>query len=78
MEQYKSLYEYLGKAAGAELGKKVAAAASAQKIKLTTQEVSNPKYSGTVLMYPVSFLDSYFNPTIELTAKDTEDDELPF
>ena len=78
MEQYKSLYEYLGRAAGSELGKKVAEAASAQKIKINTQEVSNPKYSGTVMMYPVSFLDSYFNPTIELTAKDTEDDELPF
>ncbi len=78
MEQYKSLYEYLGKAAGNELGKKVATAASAQKIKLTTQEVSNPKYTGTVMMYPVNFLDSYFNPTIELTAKDTQDDELPF
>jgi hypothetical protein len=65
-EVYKSLYEYLGRAAGSELGKKVAAAASAKKVKLTTQEVSNPKYSGTVMMYPVSFLDEYF------------ENELPF
>ena len=76
--QYKSLYEYLGRAAGAELGKKVATAASAQKIKLATQEVSNPKYTGTILMYPVSFLDEYFHPEVQPTLGDIQDDELPF
>lgn len=61
MEQYKSLFEWLGRAAGSELGAKVAAAASAQGIKLQEQQVSNPKYTGKVLTYPVSFLENYFN-----------------
>jgi hypothetical protein len=78
MEQYKSLYEYLGKAAGNELGKKVAAAARTQDIKTSTHEINNPKFAGKVLLYPVSFLDNYFHPTIELKAKEYEDDDLPF
>ena len=78
MEQYKSLYEYLGKAAGNELGAQVAAAARTQDIKTSTHEINNPKFTGKVLLYPVSFLDNYFHPTIELTAKDTQDDDLPF
>lgn len=78
MEQYKSLYEYLGKAAGNELGAEVAAAARTQDIKTSTHEINNPKFTGKVLLYPVSFLDNYFRPTIELTAKDTQDDNLPF
>ena len=78
MEQYKSLYEYLGKAAGNELGAEVAAAARTQDIKTSTHEINNPKFTGKVLLYPVSFLDNYFQPTIELTAKDTQDDNLPF
>lgn len=78
MIEYKSLYEYLGRAAGSDLGKAVATAAVAQGVTIQSQEVSNPKYTGTVMVYPVSFLDSYFHPTIELTAKDTEDDSLPF
>jgi len=60
MEQYKSLFEFLGKAAGSDLGAKVAAAASSQGIKLQEQNVSNPKYTGKVLTYPVSFLENYF------------------
>ena len=78
MEQYKSLYKYLGKAAGNELGAEVAAAARTQDIKTSTHEINNPKFTGKVLLYPVSFLDSYFHPIIELTAKDTQDDNLPF
>lgn len=61
MEQYKSLYEFLGRPAGTELGAKVAAAAAAQGIKLEEQQVSNPKYTGKVLTYPISFLEAYFN-----------------
>lgn len=78
MEEYKSLYEYLGHAAGADTGKQVAAAAKLARVKIESHEVSNPKYSGVILKYPVAFLKDYFHPTIELTAKDTQDDELPF
>ena len=65
-----SLYDYLGKAAGRDLGNQVYKAASAQKIKVTEKHVSNPVYSGKILMYPKSFLDSYFQ--VEQV------DELPF
>jgi hypothetical protein len=58
--EYLSLYDYLGKAAGEKLGKEVASAASRGGIKLETREVSNPKYTGTVLLYPKDFLEFYF------------------
>ena len=57
---YLSLYDYLGKAAGEELGKKVADAASKIGLKLETREISNPKYTGKVLLYPKDFLEFYF------------------
>ena len=77
-----SLYEYLGKAAGTELGKAVAQAASKAKISITTQVVSNPKYTGTVMKYPKSFLDEYFGKQKQQNKIDwtvtPDDDILPF
>jgi hypothetical protein len=58
--EMKSLYEYLGKAAGPELGKAVAQAATRAGVKIDSQEVSNPKYVGSILKYPISFLNEYF------------------
>jgi len=58
--EMKSLYEYLGRAAGSELGKAVAAAAEQAGVRIGSHEVSNPKYTGTILKYPVEFLDEYF------------------
>lgn len=55
-----SLYEYLGKAAGSELGKAVATAATKARVQIDSHEVSNAKYTGKILKYPKSFLDSYF------------------
>ena len=55
-----SLYDYLGKAAGRDLGKQVYQFAQSNKIKVTEKHVSNPVYSGKILMYPKSFLDDYF------------------
>jgi hypothetical protein len=63
-EKYLSLYDYLKKAAGRELGKKVAERAIELKIKIEEKEISNPKYSGKILMYPKSFLDNYFSPDL--------------
>lgn len=68
--QMLSLYDYLGRAAGADLGKQVYQIANSQKIKVTEKQVSNPVYSGKVLMYPKSFLDSYFQVK--------QVDDLPF
>ena len=77
--EYLSLYDYLRKPAGGDLGKEVAAAAYKDKIKLQTREVSNPKYTGKVLLYPKNFLDSYFrNPEVEPNLGDMEDYDLPF
>jgi hypothetical protein len=63
-EQYLSLFDYLKKPAGPDLGKKVAEFAKQVKVKPKSKEVSNPKYTGTILMYPKSFLDLYFKPDL--------------
>lgn len=65
-----SLYDYLGHAAGGTLGKEVAEAAAKAKVGFTTKEVSNSKYTGTIMMYPKYFLDEYF--------KVDQTDDLPF
>jgi len=56
-----SLYEYLGRAAGSELGKQVIQKAIQQQVKVTSHQVSNIKYQGRILKYPISFLKEYFN-----------------
>ena len=58
--KYLSLYDYLGHAAGNELGKRVADIATSIGIKIKTRQVSNPAYTGTVCLYPESFLELYF------------------
>lgn len=80
-----SLYDYLGKAAGSDLGKMVFRISQTRKVKVQVKEVSNPAYQGKVLMYPKWFLDEYFNKQLkddELPLKHDElpskDDELPF
>lgn len=86
--EYLSLYDYLGHAAGNELGKEVAIAASKAGIKLETREVSNPKYTGIVYLYPKDFLESYFREPDSIHMEDLpkghdwmgnlSDDDLPF
>jgi hypothetical protein len=79
-EQYKSLFEFLGRAAGGDLGAKVAAAAATQGIQLQEQHISNPKYTGKVLTYPVSFLENYFNGNNNSGGKQLllDHQDLPF
>ena len=55
-----SLYDYLGRAAGPELGQQVASAAARKKIKFGTRYVEQGGYKGDVMLYPKSFLDEYF------------------
>jgi len=56
----KSLYDYLGHAAGPELGQQVATAARKAGVKGEMREVSNPVYKGPVMLWPTAFLDLYF------------------
>ena len=65
-----SLYDYLGKAAGKQLGKEVNESAQRRRVPISTRQVSNPAYEGKVLLYPKWFLDEYFGAD--------NNDELPF
>jgi len=69
-----SLYDFLGKAAGADLGKEVATKAAKEKIKFKTKYISNPYYKGEVMMYPKNFLIKYFQEGVEKT----DQYKLPF
>jgi len=60
-QEMMSLYEYLGRAAGPELGKAVAEAAGKAKVQITSHYVENSKYKGDILKYPVEFLKTYFS-----------------
>ena len=55
-----SLYDYLGYAAGTELGKEVATAATKAKEKIGRRAVNNVRYKGEVLLYRREFLKEYF------------------
>lgn len=55
-----SLFDYLGHAAGKELGERVASYAKLRKAKHSIRYVANPKYSGPVMLYDKEFLDEYF------------------
>jgi hypothetical protein len=59
-----SLYEYLGRAAGSELGKEVAEVAVRLRETIQEQDVSNPKYNGKVKLYRREFLDEYFKKKV--------------
>ena len=55
-----SLYDYLGYAAGSELGKQVASYAKIRKTHFGKRYVSNSKYKGIVYLYSKSFLNEFF------------------
>ena len=65
-----SLYDYLGKPAGKELGANVYTNAANKKVPCEIREISNPKYKGKVMLYPKWFLDEYFQVS--------QVDNLPF
>jgi hypothetical protein len=67
-EELLSLYDYLGKAAGPELGKQVNETAKTKKIKYVVKEVSIPTYKGKIMMYPKSFLDNYFKENVRTVS----------
>ena len=55
-----SLYDYLGRAAGPDLGKEVANAAAKAGVKHSIREVNHRGYNGPIMLYPKAFLDLYF------------------
>jgi hypothetical protein len=55
-----SLYDYLGKAAGPDLGKKVYAYSKIRKEEKEMRVIQNPKFTGEVFIYRKEFLDEYF------------------
>jgi hypothetical protein len=71
-----SLYDYLGRAAGTELGKQVCDTAVALKETIKEREISNPKYTGKVHLYRREFLDDYFGNRV-YEGEEVEED-LPF
>ena len=56
-----SLYDYLGQAAGPELGKDVYKVALLEKEPVTVREISNKAYTGKVMLYRKEFLKEYFD-----------------
>jgi hypothetical protein len=84
--EYLSLYDYLGKAAGNDLGKEVAAAAYQAGVKMQEREISNPKYTGKVHLYPKDFLEFYFREPESIQMDELpgslnrviDEDDLPF
>jgi hypothetical protein len=60
MEEMLSLFDYLGHAAGHELGQNVAEYAKIRKVIGGMRSVSNPKYKGPVMLYTKEFIDEYF------------------
>jgi hypothetical protein len=80
MEKFLSLYDYLKRPAGRELGIQVSTAAQLEDIPIQTKEVSNPTYSGLIQMYPESWLDTYFSkgPKSATEILYNEPDDLPF
>jgi len=74
MEQdtiYMSLYDYLGRAAGQQLGAEVNKAAVEKKIEFKQRFISNPAYHGNVHLYPVEFLEEYFKGDMSRVKGDT-------
>jgi hypothetical protein len=74
-----SLYDYLGYAAGVELGLQVAEYSRIRIAKHGSKHVSNPKYTGNVSLYEKDFLDEFFKvkslfvkPVEELTEINTQ------
>jgi hypothetical protein len=63
-EQYQSLFDYLGRPAGTDLGKQVFTESKKQGIKTIIREVKTKNYEGKVMVYPTSFLENYFNPLL--------------
>ena len=73
-----SLFEYLGKAAGTDLGKEVYVSAAQNGVRWEKKKVSTKTYTGDVMVYPESFLNEYFKGKAdEHKAKELTEVGLP-
>lgn len=79
-QEMMSLFDYLGRAAGAELGKRVHETAVKLKEPIQTRQVNNVRYKGAVCMYRKQFLQEYFSTTqtkeVQPTLGDRQDYNL--
>lgn len=73
-----SLYDYLGYAAGSELGKQVAAVATKSKEKIGRRLVTNTRYKGEVLLYRREFLQEYFSTKRSLDVEPSLGDQQTY
>lgn len=73
--EYMSLYDYLGRAAGQKLGAEVNKASVEKKIEFKQRDISNPVYTGKVMLYPVEFLEEYFKGDMSRVKGDIRVDE---
>lgn len=55
-----SLFDYLGRPAGNELGKQVYDTAYRLKVHVETRHIRTKTYTGEVMLYPEAFLKEYF------------------
>jgi hypothetical protein len=80
MENFLSLYDYLKRPAGRELGIQVSQAAQEANIPTQHKIVNNSTYSGPIQMYPENWLDSYFGNGAKSSTEIlyNEPDDLPF
>ena len=69
-ERLISLYTFLKRAAGPELGKQVYQEAVSQDIPFGEKHITNPRYTGRVLIYPISWLEKYFGQKYIKTERD--------
>lgn len=53
---YLSLYDYLGSAAGGELGQRIAYEAAKCNVNIQVKTIENSGYKGNIQMYPNDFL----------------------
>lgn len=60
-QEMMSLFDYLGRAAGTDLGKRVHDTATKLGEPITTRQVNNVRYKGAVCMYRKQFLQEYFS-----------------
>ena len=68
-----SLFDYLGRPAGSDLGQKVHAAAVGKGVYIGKKDIEKSKIpAGYVCMYPISFLDEYFDrkPAAQVALED--------
>lgn len=68
MEEFISLYDYLGKAAGSQLGKDVAHYAALENLPFKKRNVSNPRYTGGIMLYTRDSLDNFFKVNTKNTT----------